>query len=61
MNYFQAIHRRVAENSIHPLSLNPSLEMTILPTGADIWWISNPTGADTGAIFHPWVRLAPVP
>jgi hypothetical protein len=35
MNYFQAIYRRVAENSIHPLSLNPFLEMTILLTGAD--------------------------
>jgi hypothetical protein len=29
--------------------------------GVDIRRISDPTGVDAGAIFYPWVRLAPVP
>jgi hypothetical protein len=35
--------------------------MAILPTSADIRWISDLTGAGTGIIFHPRVRPAPAP
>jgi hypothetical protein len=35
--------------------------MAILPVGANIRRISDPTGMGAGSIFHPWVRPASAP